>query len=294
MRTDTLSWVAADGTVTQLTQQAELDVHWALGVEGRFMPPVRMIEEQVPQQHGARLRGVRYEPREVTLPLSVIGASEQAVRAKIRALGSAFDPTRGDGWLRVVAADGTSRELRCRYSAGMEGEESRDSSGARFQRLVAVFRAVEPFWRDTAASETSYAVETGGLFLGNPFLRADFGISSDTVLGAVVVNNGGDLSAEPVYTFVGPASSVTITNVATGEVLQYAAAIALGKSVIIDTSAGIKSVLGNDGANLYANLSLTSSLFTLPRGATSINLAMPGSDANSYVTVSYRRRWLMP
>lgn len=294
MRTDTLAWVAPDGSSLLLTGQDDLDVHWALGVDGRFMPPVTITDEAVPQQHGSRLRQVRYEPREVTLPVSIIGPDEGAVRRKFRSLLRAFNPCAGDGMLRATAPDGATRELVCRYSGGMEGSESRDDMGEVFQRAVIVLRALDPFWRDATDTTNTYTVGTIRTFLADPFLRTDPLLTNDTILGSQVVRNDGDFSADPVFTVVGPASSFTLTNQRTGEKINYTAPLAVGESVTIDTRAGRKSVLRSDGTNVYGNLSLDSTLFDLDPGDTTVLLSLPGATAATFLTLAYRRKWLGP
>lgn len=289
-----MSWIQPDGVVTPLTGQDELDVHWALGVDGRFMPPVQIEEEPLPQQHGARLRNVRYTPREVTLPISIIGADETAVRRKLRELLKAFSPTRGDGLLRNTGPDGSMRELVCRYQAGMQGTESRDSMGRTFQRAVVVLRSLDPFWRDSTDTGTTYTVGTVQTFLTDPFLRSGSMLTNDTILGSQTITNDGDFSAEPVFTVVGPASSFTLTNTLTGEKINYTASLAAGEQITVDTRAGRKSVLRSDGTNLYANLSLDSTLFDLDPGQSGITLSLPGATTASYLTMAYRRRWLGP
>lgn len=292
MRTDTLAWVDAAGVAFPLTGQPDLDVHWALGVTGRFMPPVSVVEDEVYEQPGTRLRTVRVGARDVTLPITVIGDGEAAVRQRIRSLLRAFNPVRGDGILRCTSVDGTMRELRCRYVQGMEGKEGRDEFGRDFQRLVLVLHASEPFWTDTTATEATYTVGDT-----TPMLSAQFfpgpNLTSDTVLGQQTITNDGDLDAFPVYTIGGPATSVTITNDTTGERVVFGAALAAGDVLTIDTRPFRKTVTVN-GANRYADLSLDSVLFALPPGSTSVRLDLPGSTDATYATVSYRRTWLGP
>ncbi len=294
MRTDQLAWIAPDGSPLLLTGAAELDVHWALGVEGRFMPPVRIEAEALPQQHGARLRQVRFEPRDVTLPLTVIGLEESAVRRKLRELLRAFNPCDGDGLLRATSADGQTRELACRYSAGLEGEESRDSMGRTYQRAAVVLRALDPFWRDADEQRATYTVGVAVGFLADPFLRSSPLLTPDRILGTQRIRNDGDLPAEPVFTVVGPASAFTLTNQRTGERIAYTAPLAAGEQVTIDTRAGRKSVLRSDGTNLYGNLSLDSVLWDVDPGDSTVELALPGATTATFLTLAYRRRWLSP
>lgn len=293
MRTDTLAWIDADGAATPLTGQPDMDVHWALGVEGRFMPPVAYTEDAVYEQPGTRLRSVRMGARDVTLPITVIGDDEQQVRSKVRSLLRQFNPVRGDGTLRATSPDGTMRDLRCRYVQGMEGLEARDNMGRSFLRMVLVLHASSPFWTDTAASETTYTVGGTPPFLNSAWLGSRW-LTSDTVLGRQVITNDGDLDAYPVFTVAGPANSVTITNDTTGERIAYEAALLAGEVLTIDTRPFVKTVTREDGSNRYASLSLDSVLFSLPPGSSTVLLDVPGSTVDTYAVVSYRRTWLSP
>jgi hypothetical protein len=292
MRTDTLDYVAPDGTVTRLTGQPDLDVHWALGVTGRFMPPINRVEDRLFGQAGARLRAVRVDAREVNLPLTVIGTNELAVRAKLRALIRTLNPQRGDGRLRVTAVDGTVRELTCRYSDGMEGRESRSDTGAVFQRAVLVLRAADPYWYDTDQQSQTYRAGQAGMFFASPF----FGLrlSSESVFGSQVVANDGDVETWPVWTVHGPCTSITLSNDTTGETISLPITLTATQTVTIDTRPFRKTVRRDDGTNLYGSLSATSSLWALPLGDSTVTISLPGATADSYVTLNYARRWLTP
>lgn len=295
MRTDALAWVQPDGAAILLTGQTDIDVHWALGVQGRFMPPVNLVEDTVPFQVGTRLRAVMVGARDVELPLTVFGADELGLRTRVRSLLRQFDPTRGDGYLQVTAPDGTMRRLKCRYSGGLSGQESRDDTGRTWQRFVLVLHAAEPLWEDTTAGATTYSTATAGAFLGSPFLRATPPLlTGDALLGTRTITNDGDLPAYPVFTVRGPATSFVLRNVTTGEAITYSAALAAGDVLTIDTRPYVRSVKTADGVNRYANLSTDTVLWQLGTGATSVDLNLTGSTTASFVTISYRRLWLMP
>lgn len=292
MKTDTLAFVAPDGTVTPLTGQPDLDVHWALGVTGRFMPPITRVEDQVYGQAGGRLRAVRVGARDVNLPLTVIGVDELAVRGKLRSLIRLLNPQRGDGRLRVTAADGTVRELTCRYSEGMEGRESRSDSGQVFQRTVLVLRAADPYWYDVEQQSQTYTAGQAGMFFASPF----FGLrlSSESVFGSQVVTNDGDVETWPVWTIHGPCTSITLSNDTTGETINLPIALTAEQTVTVDTRPFRKTVRRDDGTNLYGSLSVMSSLWSLPLGDSTVTISLPGATVDSYVTLNYARRWLTP
>ena len=202
MADEVLTWIAPDGVETILNGGA-LDVGWDM--QGSYMPPVEFIEDAAPSQDASRLRQVRVRPRELAIPIDVMVANLEALRVLMRALVKTFSPMRGDGRLRVLSADGKSRELTCRYRQGLEmQEEFRAALGQ--QRTVVVFRAVDPFWYDTTPTTVTLTAGSGGTFLGSTFLPIKLG--SDVVLGQQSIINDGDVEAWPVWTIAGPVSSV--------------------------------------------------------------------------------------
>lgn len=292
MRTDKLVWVQADGAAFPLTGQPDLDVHWALGVDGRFMPPVELLEDEVPEQAGTRPRGVKVKPRDVVLPITVFGADEEGLRDRVRRLLREFDPTRGAGRLRCTAVDGTMREVVATYSDGMTGKEFAGETGVRWQRLVLVLHAHAPYWQDTDPTDLTYRAASQGAFLSAQFLPVK--LTSDTLLGEQTLTNDGDRTAHPVFTVRGPATSFTLANDTTGESFTYEAPLADGEVLTIDTRPFVRTVRTADGTNRYAQLSIGSVLWHLPPGPSTIRLDLEGSTEASYVTVSFRRLWLAP
>lgn len=280
-----LAWVDPAGVVTVLSDQPDLEVGW--DIRGRFMPPIAFIEEDVPAQDGSRLREVRVRPRDVAFPLEVVAATQAALRARLRQVLHLFDPVRGEGRLRITDFDGVMRDLYCHYSSGLEIEES-FSAVAGNQRTVVVLRAVDPYWYDTVPQSVTYRSAAPRPFFPLFPLR----LSSDTILGSSTVVNDGDVSVFPVWTIHGPATSVTLRNVSTGQVLTLQAPLSDTQSVVIDTRPGRRTVRRNDGTNLFGQLADNArALWLLQPGATEVSVELPGATALSYITLTYSRRW---
>lgn len=265
------------------------DVEVEFGVEGRGMPPVRSVLDEIPGQPGAQRRQTLFGVREIVVPLEVFGTSQAGLRVRLRALVKALNPTRGDGVLRAVAPDGVTREIGCRYDSGMELVEGLDLLG-NVQRAGVVFTATDPFWYDTAPMTSTFTTGAQPNFLGNPFLPVK--LASDTVLGQQTVVNDGDVETWPVWTVNGPATSITLSNVTTGETLSLPITLTASQSVIINTRPFQKTVRRNDGTNLYGSLGAGSSLWSLREGATVINAQVAGSSVDTFVTLVFARRWL--
>jgi phage-related protein len=282
-----ITWVDPDGAETVLSDQGTARVSYEMA--GRFMPPVSFIEDDIPAQDGARLRAVRVRPREVTVPVAVVGADQTEVRTTLRTLMRTLNPKRGDGRLRVTGPDGTVRDLTCRYSQGLEISEQFEKF-VGWQRAVLVLRAVDPYWYDTAATSTTYTVETPEPF----FPIFPLKLNSDTVLGTQTVDNTGDVEAFPVWTVHGPCTSITLANSTTGQTIDLPITLTSTQVVTIDTRPFRKTVRRDDGTNLYGSLSTSSALWVLPTGLSTITVELPGATVDSYVTLTYSRRWLSP
>lgn len=286
---EALVFVAPDGAVTDLKALPGVRV---LGDQGFDMPPFTFVEDDLPGGDGARLRSVRTMARDVTLPFFLEDADETALRGLLRVLVRRMNPRAGDGRLRHTASDGSVRELTCRYVEGLGGNRVRGQGGATWRRGALVFRAHDPFWHDQAATSLQFTAGTAQPFYADqPF----FGLrlASDVVLGTQTVTNDGDVEAWPVWTVKGPSTSpLTLENVTTGQRLDLPVSLSAAQSVVIDTRPLRKTVRRDDGANLFG--SLVGSLWSLPTGPSKVAIALPGATSESYVTLDYVRRWLMP
>lgn len=272
---DTISFVDPEGNETVLLHQK--------GMTGRWMPPVMMSDETVPGQDGTRFRQVRYDARQVVVPVVLLEESRADYRAAIRTLVRRLDPKRGEGILRSTWA-GQTRELACRYLDGMGFDE-------RFLNIGTpslLFRAFDPFWTD--GSDTAVAVgATSASFF--PFFPLR--LSGSEVYADTTVDNDGDVEAWPLWTVTGPGNDPILRNLTTGKSIDLTGlSLAAGETVEIDTRPGIKTVRDGAGANLYGSMTTASSLFPLAEGSNSLRLEMSASTTDTSFSLRYRRRWL--
>lgn len=277
-----VTWIDPDGVETLLRPL------WALS--GRMAPPVKFEEESVPGQAGSRLRDVHHGPRDYTMPLRIDGVDAADLRTKIRELTLAMDPTRGPGRIRVQSPIGDTRELNCRYAAGLELDETLgDTSTDVYQYAPTVFRAFDPYWY--ATSDVSQLFTAGAPATFFPFFPLR--LVSSEVFADATVNNGGDVEAWPVWTITGPGSALVLRNLTTGKLLSLSTWLSAGgETLTIDTRPGIKTVTGDDGTNLFTTLTADSSLFPLARGDNLIRAELIGSNAASSVQLAFKPRYL--
>ncbi|MFJ8727764.1 phage distal tail protein [Streptomyces sp. NPDC093269] len=263
---------------------------WALqpGAKGLDMPVYAFTQDESPGIDGYAIRQVRAQGREVILPIAFwADDSRAAYLNRRRTLIRSLNPKRGDGLLTVIQADGTSRSISARYTAGLEGDESLDASGARWCICALTFACPSPFWLgDTTTIE--WRTSVAGTFF--PILPLTVGNSQ--VLGAVTVDNDGDDNAYPIWTITGPATSISLTNVTTGEVLVLSHTITVGDTVVIDTRERQQTALLNGVTNLWGDISDASTLWALEPGSNDLTLTVTGSTSNTRVRMTYQPRYL--
>lgn len=109
--------------------------------------------------------------------------------------------------------------------------------------------------------------------------------------GALSVTNRGEAATHPVIVFRGPAVRPALTNIATGDVLEYDLPLAAGDVLEVDTRAGTVT-LNATASRLYTatSRSVPEQTFTLAPGTTNLTFrADPAlSDPAASVVVRYR------
>ena len=170
MSAEITQWVDPDGVITTL------DVDWE--ANGRFMPAIQHQDIIVPGKPGGVHLAARHANHEFTLKLTLAAADEPSLRLMQRSLVRAMDPARGPGIIRVSSVIGDVREIPCYYVSGLEMDESPGNSGPNMQQASVVFRAYDPYWRDTSDTSLTYGTSTSVTTYGpnlnaNPYFETD-------------------------------------------------------------------------------------------------------------------------
>lgn len=284
MASERIFWTSPGGVTVEFTDQVN---YWVLPERTGFWNlTYQLAEVTTPMQAGTRVMASIQDPRAIDILLLVKDTTFTALRSRLRLLVSYLNTADADGTLTVMDEGGSSRSVSCRYKGGMEVVEER-TNWAKF--AISLY-AASPFWMDASATSNSYTSGTPALFF--PFFPLK--VSSSTIFADITVSNSGDVETFPIWTIRGPGSGLVITNNTTGKLLSLTYSIGVGETVIIDTRAGAKTVLLNDGTNLYSLLSAASSLFPLQVGSNSIRVELNGTDTNTLVTLEYYRRYIAP
>lgn len=116
----------------------------------------------------------------------------------------------------------------------------------------------------------------------------EFGAVGST--GALSVTNHGRAETHPVVIFRGPVVRPSLTNLATGDVLEYDLPLAAGDVLEVDTRAGTVTLNGTASRlDRATSRSVPEQTFAFPRGTTNLTFrAAPESDPAASVVVRYR------
>ncbi|MXM68302.1 hypothetical protein GR925_33990 [Streptomyces sp. HUCO-GS316] len=117
----------------------------------------------------------------------------------------------------------------------------------------------------------------------------NFGTPGST--GALTAVNAGDAATHPVFEFRGPVTRPALTNLNTGDVIEYDIPLAAGDMLTVDTLPGTVTLNGT-ASRIYTATSRSApeQTFTLAPGTTNLIFrAAPGSnDPTASATVRYR------
>ncbi|MEV0559457.1 hypothetical protein AB0I27_39175 [Streptomyces sp. NPDC050597] len=130
-----------------------------------------------------------------------------------------------------------------------------------------------------------------GLGLGGESLAWPLSFGTPGSTGAMTAANLGDAATHPVIEFRGPVVRPSLTNIATGDVLEYDLPLAAGDLLAVDTAAGTVTLNGTASRiSTATSRSVPEQTFTLAPGTTNLHFrAAPGSnDPSASATVRYR------
>jgi phage-related protein len=295
MTKEIISWIDSNGVEHLFTSGENFDI--LNGVKGFYMPPIEVVEDEAPFQSGSRVRNVKIKPREIDVPMKIQSTDEIRLLNVLRKLLRIVNPLKGDGKFRVLAVDGSQRELTCRYLSGFEMEENDQTKGKTWMKAIGVFKAFDPYWYDTATKVQTFKInESPGLFFPILPLR----LASSTVFADISIDNTGDIETWPEWIIAGPGENVKIKNMTTGEIIfldHPDAKLESGETITINTSPNPpneKTITKNDGTNLFYTLSDESSLWALQDGDNSIQIEMANATTESSIQLTYKNRYWGP
>ena len=260
------------------------------GLTGLGLPPLQ-TQWSEGAGNGATYRGTRVRPRDIDIPLHVLGAD----REHLKDLISEFAKTVTGGCrLRFVEDDSTSWYTDVHLVGGGGFVYGKDTIGARELNTVITFRAGDPFWTSSEAQQVVIAQSVGAV---NPLTThwVNLPLASSQTLGDVTMVNDGDAPSYPYWVVRGP-GDFTATS-PTGQVFKYATVLGATHTLHVDTK-NASVLVYTDGnptpAEGYGNLDPAPKFWTIPPGTIIANVAMASSTSASTITVSWSpRKWVV-
>jgi hypothetical protein len=279
-------WTGPDGTSIDLTDASSGYMVLGDGTRG-----LRSVEYEISSRKYAGIDGetvvaLRAGANSPTLGLLVWADDEDAFRARARGLRHAMRPKAGLGTLCVRAGDGEERYLDCYAIAGLEGDESSAVDGCWWKLALKLY-APDPWWRGDEQT-VSYGLGSPSTF----FPIFPISLAASTVLGSFTVDlSDADAPSYPVWTVTGPGSTLILTNVTTGKVIQVNTTLSAGQVLTINTTPGQQSVRRNDGTNLMGSLATDPALWPLVEGVNNVTASLTSATTASSIACTYAPRY---
>lgn len=237
--------------------------YWCESITGLGLPPIRLLKERGPQQHGSTVVGYRLDERYLNLALMIAAATEELAAAYRDEVGEIFKPIDGVPIsVRVTREDGTMRQIDT-YSVGsIDLPNTRDGRMAGRQFFIAQLEAPDPIPYDPTLRNIVFDTAGGGGYFVPwevPFLYTT-GDSIDTVFS---LEYSGAWEVYPKIYVTGPATNLVITNETINKVLDFTGVtIAGGVTYEIDLRYGYKIITDHLGALQNGKLTDDSDLAT--------------------------------
>lgn len=269
-----------------------------IGMIGLGIAPTRRLKDRGPMQDGATDRGYRLDERMINLILFIEAANLAAADTHRDTLKTIFRPrTSTPVQLRVTRDDGVIRQIDC-YPVGLTDypDMLQERVGVS-QRIIVQLEAANPVWYNPTLLNIVFETTVGGTEgFQVPVLIPWDQLAGNIINATQTIAYAGDYKEYPVIVITGPAGDITITNVMTGEILNFVAAnIPAADNWTIDLRYGYKDVANLAGVSQLGALSAASALGTwhLDPGNNDITVAIPtGATTATNVSIRYYNRYI--
>lgn len=256
------------------------------GVRGFGIPnPVLRIDKSA--GNGGVYRFSKRDIRELDLPIVVLADDAMGVESRLRRLSNIL---RGKVILTATYSTGEAYELATYFNGGAETQYG-DDANQSLCRWTITLQAPQPFWTSAIPQTFSVAASTATRGLlgapdGTTKTLSALRVKSSQALGAVPIENVGDIDSPITWVIQGPATGVSISLNGVG--FSYASSIESGEVITVDSEAG--TVADAAGLNKYASLGTAPKFFFIPSGSSVISITAEGADSNTRISGYFRPR----
>lgn len=273
-----------DGQVFELGRSGADPVLHLYGSTGLGLAPVSIASSERLAGDGSIVRGVRYDQREVYIPLFMEAASSGGLSVMRRELTALLAPHRGPVEVRIEdPATGSDRMVRGYLRDGLDGDFGDGFHGA-WQTLGLTFECPDPWWLGPERT-AEFRINPGSKpFLSDTVPFFPVILSESAVVGEFEVDVQGEGDVFPVWEIVGPGTDLVLSNGT--DFIEISGDFAAGTVTRIDTGAGRIT------PDRWADVSLRSRLFPLRPGRQTITATMVGATTDTLIRLTYRERYL--
>jgi hypothetical protein len=253
-------------------------------VTGLGLPPVS-VQWLEGAGDGAIYRGRRVLPRDIDLPLDVVGRDRRHLQELTSRLALMLA---GECTLALVEEDGTRWTTQVHRVGGGDYVYGDDTTGERDLQTVITVRAADPFFTSSAMSSASVGGDSAPGFLSS---LASMPVASSQAIGEITLVNTGNAPAYPVWEITGPGRDFTAAS-SHGETLHWTGVLTAGERLIVDTRAG--TVVDHTGANRYGELAAAPRLWAIPPGTSTAIASLLDVTSASKILCTWRpRAWMV-
>lgn len=233
---------------------------------------------------GGVFRHSRRGVRELDLPITILGTNRVDVQTKLRKLARITQDRRGPMRLRAQYSTGQQLFLDLHYTGGAEGAWG-EAGGLTWQQWVLSLVSPQPFWE----SLTRQTIQLTGGGTGRGLLPqlTKLKVSSSQALGDVTITSNADVEVFATWTITGPVDDFTVSNGV--ESWTIGGSILTGDTVTVDTER--KTVVDQDGNNLYDRLGPAPKLFPLQPGETTLSITGSNATVDTIIEADYALRF---
>jgi len=267
------------------------------GATGLDAPPFELHADDSPNLDGGIFRDARAVAREIMIPIFLHGVDRKTVRELKSRLVSALNPKKGYCVLKFIEGDATPRYLKCYYKGGMEGSETEDQSGFTWKKYGLQFTAYDPWFYSDDIQVAQWEFGSQEPFLSDTEPFYPFRINTGTLSGDEVnIHNPGDVEAWPRWELSGPIKAFEFTG-PDGKSFGIAPdgngadVIASGRTLIVDTRPGFKTLRDDQGANYWPLLMENPELWPIPEGDSTCTVSVTPGSPSALVRLSFQPRY---
>lgn len=233
---------------------------------------------------GAAYRGRRVLPRDIDIPLDIVGRNRAHLSELVTRLARVLADESGLTLTYIDSEGG-------RWStpvAWIGGGEMDAGAGTRDVQTVITLRAPSPYFLAESPQTVTIGGATAGAFLSS---MSSMPLASSQAIGSVQLSNEGDVPAYPTFQVFGPGDNFKAIG-PKGQTLHYTGAITSTGSINVDMGTGVV----RDGAqtNVYRYLAPAPSFWAVPPGTSTVSVSLLNTTAASKIVVSWRpRKWVV-